>query len=55
MAQYPADVQLHFSDGQVTRGRPAVRKLFVGFVKPHSKGGLCGLKFTTERSFKIGE
>ena len=54
MAQYPPDVQLHFSDGQVVVGRPAVRKLFVGFVKPPSQGGLCGLKFTTERSLKVG-
>lgn len=54
MAQYPSDVQLHFSDGQVVRGRRAVRKLFVGFVKPRSQGGLCGLKFTTERSFRVG-
>jgi hypothetical protein len=55
MAQYPRDVQLHFSDGQVVVGRTAVRKLFVGFVKPQDQGGLCGLRFTTERSFKIGD
>ena len=30
-------------------------KLFANFVKPHDQGGLCGMKFTPEQTFVVGE
>ena len=35
--------------------REALHQLFAGFVKPHSKGGLCGLKFTSEHINRVGD
>lgn len=55
MAQYPRQAQIHLSDGQVVVGRKAIRALFADFVKPHEQGGLCGLTFTPERTFKVGK
>jgi SnoaL-like protein len=55
MAQYPADYQLNLPDGTVVKGREAADKLFADFVKPHDQGGLCGIKFTPEQTFVVGE
>ena len=55
MAQYPADYQLNLPDGVVVKGREAAGKLFADFVKPHDQGGLCGIKFTPEQTFVVGE
>jgi hypothetical protein len=55
MAQYPADYQLHLPDGVVVKGREKAGELFAGFVKPHDQGGLCGIKFTPEQTFAVGD
>ena len=55
MAQYPADYQLHLPDGVVVQGREKAGELFANFVKPHDQGGLCGMKFTPEQTFTVGE
>ena len=55
MAQYPADYQLNLPDGTVVKGREAAGKLFADFVKPHDQGGLCGIKFSPEQTFVVGE
>ena len=55
MAQYPSDYQLHFPDGTVVKGPEEAAKLFANFVKPHDQGGLCGMKFTPEQTFVVGE
>ena len=55
MAQYPSDYQLHMPDGTVVKGREEAGKLFANFVKPHDQGGLCGMKFTPEQTFVVGE
>jgi hypothetical protein len=54
MAQFPDDVQFFLPGGQVVKGRVAVGELFEGFVKPVSEGGLCGLKFTPEQVYAVG-
>ena len=53
MAQYPRQAEVHLSDGNVVKGRDALRQLFTDFVKPYEDGGLCGLTFTPEKSFKV--
>jgi hypothetical protein len=55
MAQYPADVEIFLPGGQVAKGRAAVGELFRGFVKPVKEGGLCGLTFTAEHTFAVGD
>jgi SnoaL-like domain len=55
MAQYPSDYQLHLPDGTVVKGREEAGKLFANFVKPHDQGGLCGMRFTPEQTFVVGE
>jgi hypothetical protein len=55
MARYPADYQLNLPDGTVAKGREAVGKLLADFVKPHDQGGLCGIKFSPELTFVVGE
>jgi hypothetical protein len=55
MAQYPADYQLNLPDGVVVKGREEAGKLFAGFVKAHDQGGLCGMKFTPEQTFVVGD
>lgn len=55
MAQYPANVEFFLPGGQVVRGRLAVGDLFRNFVKPAKDGGLCGLTFTTEHAFAVGD
>src|SRR5438105_8179317 len=46
-AQLPDDV--------VVKGSEEAGKLFANFVKPHDQGGLCGLKFTPEQTFVVGD
>lgn len=55
MAQYPNDVEFFLPGGKVVRGRNEVAELFRGFVKPVKDGGLCGLKFTPEHVFTVGD
>jgi hypothetical protein len=55
MAQYPPDYQLNMPDGAVVKGREEAGKLFANFVKPVDQGGLCGIKFTPEQTFVVGE
>lgn len=55
MAQYPNDVEFFLPAGQLVRGRAAVGDLFRNFVKPVREGGLCGLKFTVEHTFTVGD
>lgn len=55
MAQYPPTVEFFLPGGQVVKGREAVGDLFRNFVKPVKDGGLCGLKFTTEHAFTVGD
>jgi hypothetical protein len=54
IAQYPADVEFFLPGGQVVRGRQAVADMFVNIVKPVAQGGLCGLRFTVEHAFQVG-
>jgi hypothetical protein len=54
MDQYPDNVELHLPDGNVLKGRQAVADLFVGFVKQHDQGGLCGLTFTEKSRQQVG-
>ena len=55
MAQYPPNVEFFLPGGQVVKGRNAVGDLFRNFVKPAKEGGLCGMKFTTEHAFTVGD
>ena len=55
MRQYPPEAQIFLPGGQVVKGRAAVGKLFSDFVKPVRAGGLCGLRFTTEHVFAVGD
>ncbi|MEX2016816.1 MAG: nuclear transport factor 2 family protein [Candidatus Hydrogenedentales bacterium] len=55
MAQYPDDVQFFLPGGKVVKGREEVAELFRGFVKPVKDGGLCGLKFTVEETYAVGD
>ena len=55
MAQYPNDVEFFLPGGKVVKGRAEVAELFRGFVKSVKDGGLCGLKFTVEHSFPVGD
>lgn len=53
MAQYPPEVEIHLPDGVIVKGREEVGKLFAGFCKSRSDGGLRGLVFTTEHTFTV--
>ena len=55
MAQYTPECQLHLPDGVVVKGNEQAGKFFANFVKPHDRGGLCGMKFTPEQTFVVGE
>ncbi len=55
MAQYPPEIEIHLPDGVVVKGRDDIGKLFAGFCKPVSDGGLKGLVFTTEHTFTVGD
>jgi hypothetical protein len=53
MAQYTNKSQIHLPAGVVVKGRKAIGELFAGFVKPHAEGGLCGITFSSEKTFKV--
>ena len=55
MAQYPPEVQFFLPGGQVVKGREAVGELFRSFVRPVKDGGLCGLRFTSDHTFAVGD
>ena len=55
MAQYPPEVQFFLPGGRVVQGREAVGELFRNFVKPVREGGLCGLTFTSDHAFAVGD
>lgn len=55
MAQYPPEVEIHLPDGVVVKGREEVGKLFTGFCKSRSDGGLRGMVFTTEHTFTVDD
>jgi hypothetical protein len=55
MATVSPDYQLNLPDGVVVKGREEAGKLFANFVKPVDQGGLCGMKFTPEQTFVVGE
>lgn len=54
LAQYPNDAEVHLSGGTIVRGRQAIGDLFAGFVLPADEGGLCGIAFTEESRFEVG-
>lgn len=54
MAQYPNDAEIHLPGGTVVKGRQAIGELFAGFVLDPAEGGLCGLTFTEESRFEVG-
>ena len=54
MAQYPDEVEIFLPGGVVLKGREKVGDMFAEFVKPASQGGLCGVKFTAEHVFPVG-
>jgi hypothetical protein len=55
MAQYPNDAEIHLPGGNVVKGRQAIGELFAGFVLDPADGGLCGLTFTEESRFEVGD
>lgn len=54
MAQYPNDAEIHLPGGTVVKGRQAIGDLFAGFVLEPADGGLCGITFTEESRFEVG-
>lgn len=55
MAQYPNDAEVHLPGGNVVKGRQAIGELFAGFVLDPADGGLCGVTFTEESRFEVGD
>lgn len=55
MALYPPDVHLFLPGGKVVNGREEVARLYQLSIKPFEEGGVCGLKFKAERTFKVGD
>ena len=53
MAQYPRKAEIHLPGGNVVIGRKAIGELFAGFVKPPDQGGLCGITFTPQHTFRV--
>ena len=53
MAQYPRRAEIHLPGGNVVKGREAIGELFAGFVKPPDQGGLCGITFTAQHTFRV--
>ena len=54
MAQYPNDAEIHLPEGTVVKGRQAIGELFAGFVLDPADGGLCGITFSEESRFEVG-
>jgi hypothetical protein len=43
------------SNGELVSGRQAVGEMFKKVLQPHSKGGLCGMKLTPEKTIVVGD
>lgn len=54
LAQYPNDAEVHLPGGTVVSGRQEIGDLFAGFVLPVADGGLCGITFSEESRFEVG-
>jgi len=54
MAQYPADVEIFLPGGVVVSGREEVGEAFRGMLGPFGDGGICGVRFTAEHTFTVG-
>jgi hypothetical protein len=55
MAQYPNDAEIHLPGATVIKGRQAIGDFFAGFVLDPADGGLCGITFTEETRFEVGD
>jgi hypothetical protein len=55
MAQYPENAEIFLPGGQVMKGREQVGEMFRNAVKPFKDGGLCGVTFTPEHTFAVGD
>jgi hypothetical protein len=54
VAQFPENGEVHMLDGQVSKGREAIGKLFIGFVTPRPNG-LKGIRFIPQSTAKFGD
>lgn len=54
VAQFPENGEVHMLDGQVSKGREAMGKLFIGFVTPRPSG-LKGIRFIPQSTAKFGD
>jgi hypothetical protein len=55
LAGFADNAEFFAPNGQTTRGREALGKMYEQVVKPPSQGGTCGLKITPEHMFVVGE
>jgi hypothetical protein len=55
MAEVPENVEFFAPNGNVVRSRRALGDLFALLVKKPAAGGICGLTFTPEHTFRVGE
>ena len=54
MAGYDDSIAF-LSNGDAVNGRQAVGEMFKKVLQPHSKGGLCGMKLTPEKTIVVGD
>jgi hypothetical protein len=54
MAGYDDNIAF-LSNGELVGGRQAVGEMFKKVLQPHSKGGLCGMKLTPEKTIVVGD
>jgi hypothetical protein len=55
LAGFADNAEFFAPNGQTTRGREALGKMYEQVVKPPAQGGTCGLKVTPEHIFVVGE
>jgi SnoaL-like domain len=55
LAGFADNAEFFAPNGDTTRGREALGKMYEQVVKPPSQGGTCGLKVTPEHIFVVGE
>ena len=55
MAGFAENAEFFAPNGDTTKGRLALGKMYTQVVKPPSEGGTCGLKVTPEHIFVVGE
>jgi len=55
MAQYDDDMAFLSKDGAIVKGRAAIGEMFKTALKPHSAGGVCGIKLTPEQTIVVGD